>query len=63
MISLGGGIFLEDLELACGFFFEGLEFSILELGLFGLGVMESWGACWLLRGPVVGFRLLTAAGY
>ena len=49
------------------FYFCLLEFSILELGLFWAG---SYGAvavglaCLLLWGPpVVGFRLLTAAGY
>ena len=36
-----------------GFFFlEGLEFSILQLGIFGLGIMERWlGDLLVVVGP------------
>ena len=50
-----------------GFFFEGLEFPILEfyrrIGSFWAGSYGELGGLFLLGGAVVGFRLLTAAGY
>ena len=45
---------------------QGLEFSILELGLFWAGSYGELGGLFAvvgLLGPMVTFRLLTAAGY
>ena len=72
MDSLGSQVFVAAAAafLGLGFWLiRGIgfrEFSILELGLFwarSCGELAGWGACLLLWGPVVGFRLLTAAWY